>query len=254
MTEIVDTKKERSPIVKADLKDFTDDGLIEEVGGPIFAQVFDEHKQPEDVEGFLGSGRDKHAFKVGHNGGEVVVKLIKRGFYASGDELAALVEDATLSSAAPLIQGRGVDGLEQLIAADTDRGILVTTLAPGKILSDMRSLELMKIRESHLKKLDVTLKAMRELHLHPHNVGGIFFDKKHGFTFADYEFDDNILNRGSIADLEEFLFYGLTDFKNLDFWTRVAQSGQKVSDDKFQTTGVRAMARSSIMRRAQKLQ
>lgn len=223
-----------------------------------------EHGRADLIEGYLGSGIDKHAFRAETPEGPIVVKLIKveedELAYGNSDRQEVLTRK-TLLSATPLVRGEGAPKLEQLLSVDPHAGILVTTLAKGQRVADMTSRQLLGIKHKDLLGLQGTIAVMKERGLHPHNAGGIFFDKTDGFNFIDYELDTmaidghHIANRGSIDTLEGFLHYALTDFAKIDAVMELAINGRmRVTESMVATTGLRRIVRSRAMRQARKLQ
>lgn len=217
-------------------------------------------EEPGRIDGYLGSGADKHAFVIDVQGTECVLKVVRsypEGVYPdrmSETDKAKYRKETTVRSIEPLLRGEGVDGLEQLLGADIDRGLMFTTLASGKKVSDMKPRELFSIGKDHLHTLSGLIEAMKERGLHPHNAGSIFFDKQTGFNFVDYDLDnDSVNNKAGFESLEDFIHYALSDFKKIDELLLGRQNGYKVPEEAFRTTGLRAMARSAVIRRAKKL-
>ncbi|MEK7594116.1 MAG: hypothetical protein AAB436_00565 [Patescibacteria group bacterium] len=247
---------QESPPDQAEIASYDHVEKYANVVDPILQQL--RADQPAEVDGYLGTGSDKVAFRAETPHGPVVVKVIKSHHWSheapptSGD--LEFIREKTLHSVTPLIRGNGLSHLEQLLSADPISGVLVTSLADGKLIKDMSSIELMSINKSHLAELQTTLDDMKERGLHPHNAGSIFFDKKSGFNFVDYAVDDDPLvhNIGDIDRLEDFIFFALADFKLLDMLANAR--GMKVPDSWFETTGMRAMVRAKVMRRARQLQ
>jgi len=149
----------------------------------------DEWPKQSDIEGYLGAGHFKSAYVID---GEYVVKIqtpnpsLKddspfgeeaREEYALGVKLD--VDD--------LLRGVGVDGLEQLVTADPENGVIVTKLAKGRPLPQISSATLLKsITSAHLQKLDTTLEHMRTNLLEFDNPHNVLFDPEEGFTIIDY--------------------------------------------------------------------
>ena len=211
----------------------------------------------ELLDSYIAQGADKMAFLIPspeHQDVPRVLKVIKRPIgHMETVEEAEYIKKKTLESAASLLQGEGVDNLEQLLAIDTDRGLLVTTYHPGKMIAEMSSKELYGIKKKHLLQLEQTLQQMREKGLHYHNAGGILFDIETGFSFVDYEADDtDKWNRGDIDTIENFLFYALADFKKLEQLAVAKSMGMSVPNRAFKTTGFRAAARRTVSRRARR--
>ena len=233
---------------------------------PILNQL-DAGSLPGNITGYLGSGDDKHAFRAETPDGPVVVKVIRLDggrTDPSADPTSPAIRDfvkaKVLRSATPLVMGQGVPKLEQLLSADPEKGVLVTSLAEGKRITELSYADLIRINRSHLLKLKGTLDAMKVRGLHPHNAGGVLFDKENGFNFVDYEIDTEeingvrVHNRGDISSLENFVHFALTDFAKLDRVWQMKNDGANVTGAMYETTGMRALIRAQIMRRARKLQ
>lgn len=213
-------------------------------------------KEASKIDGYLGYGSDKSAFRLDAPTGSVVVKVVHEAF--AQDEPTPRIEtikQAVMNSAIPLIVGRGVPGLEQLIAVDMEKGLLMTTYAQGKRVSGMSSGELLQINEGHLITLKGILDTMRSLGLHPHNIGGVFFDRKAGFNLVDYALDrDDIAgNNLDASTLENFVKSSLMDYDKINALLGLRELGLSVPADAFKTTGMRALLRAYIARKARLL-
>ncbi len=250
---------------EAELVSYDQSELYEDATVPIQSQL-EAGRPAEEITGYLGSGTDKHAFRVKHEGMSIIVKSIYLN-QVDGSRISRLglnpadvISEKTRISATPLIRGEGVPRLEQLLSANPATGVIVTTPAEGKRLESMWAESLFGITPRHLEGLQLTLDTMKARGLHPHNAGGIFFSRRAGFNFVDYELntlqvnDHAVTNQGSIETLEEFIHYALTDFKKIEALQQLKEGGMYVTPDMYETTGMRAMIRAKIMRRAQKLQ
>ena len=189
------------------------------------------------LNGYIDSGAEKDAFKYG----EFVVKTAR---HESGniDEHFVNSDRCMSEQASPLLVGVGIPKLEQLIALSDEDEVMVTTLMPGVNMTKIPVRNIFTISKKHLLELDSTLSTMNDLNLHPHNLGGVLYDKKNGFSFVDYECVDNdkIRNRGDISNTESFLHYMLANPYRKNFYGADA-------------TGLRALARNVVMRRFKSL-
>lgn len=197
---------------------------------------------------YLGSGSVKIAMRIiDQDNNEFALKVLKENV----DTPTSLENEV-----APLLKGSGIPHLEQLVAVDRATNSFVTTLAPGKKVTDLSPLEMARIKKSHLREMDQTLRTMHENGLHPHNAGGVLYDKNEGFTFVDYTFDDpdssEANNRGSNESIEDLLNYLLADLKKFDELMWHEQNGLNVPSSAYTTTGRRALARAIVRRRARK--
>jgi hypothetical protein len=212
-----------------------------------------------NIDGYIASGDEKHAFRIETEDGPLVAKFLHNNgtTLILRSDLDGTPEDTktrTIENAAPIIVGEGGEGMEQLKAIDLERGIMVTTYAPGRRTPETSSWELLRINKSHLKKLARTLQTMRDRGLHPHNAGGILLDPTEGFSIVDYEFESTVkYNKGSINTLEDFLEYALRDFHKFDILERAQIAGNPVSPSEFKTTGVRGWVQARVIRRAKSL-
>jgi hypothetical protein len=215
--------------------------------------------------GFLGGGSDKAVFELpGKAGKEFVMKRMRLNPQDKhileqnpGMTPQDLLRTKLMRSAAPLVVGEGVEGLEQLVGLDLERGLMVTSRMAGEMTRNMSGVGmLMKVHRSHVDKASNMLAAMRERGLHFHNSGGIFFDGKAGFGIADYtleELGDN--NRGSLENAESFLHYALADHKLMEANMQAKQMRAPMPRGwrNVSATGVRAMHRGSLMKYARKV-
>lgn len=187
--------------------------------------------------GYLGSGFDKDVFKHG----DLAIKFLK-----SDGSNRSVAEQAS-----PLITGQGVPKLEQLLAVNENDKIMITTIMSGVSIPNMTNRDIFNVSKNQLIDLNSTLIQMRTLGLHPHNVGGILYDKNEGFSFVDYEFIDQDGNRGDINNLESFLNYILADHNKFD--AMFAMSDMLGCKQDLRTTGLRALARMVFIKRFKRL-
>lgn len=206
------------------------------------AGLIDELKStPQDERSlrsdYLGSGFDKDVFRRG----DLAIKITK----SDGSD-RNIVEQSE-----PLLAGRGIEKLEQLVAVSEADEVMVTTFMTGTPIPNMTNRDIFCVSKEQLRDLDTTLAQMRALGLHPHNVGGILYDKDEGFSFVDYEFINQSGNRGDLNDTDRFLNYILADHNKFDaIFALDSTIGHKQS---FETTGLRAIARAVFIKRFKRL-
>lgn len=230
-------------------------------------EEYDEWAKPlEGVQGVKGEGSDKWVAVIsGPDGKQYALKGMRLSPYEMGpgehgsDELEARLNEKLLLSTKPLIIAEGEENMEQLIAVDTERKLMVTTLAPGKMAMDMSPLQVLRgVRRGHVDKLARTGAFMREHGLHPHNAGGVFFDSDAGFFFVDYtihgrEADWNRGGDQTTGSTEELLRFVLADHRKLANLTAAKRMGASIRPEMYQTTGLRAKWRGVLMGYARKL-
>ena len=175
------------------------------------------------------------------------------------------VRHKLLHSAAPLIQGEGQDGLEQLIAVDLERNLMVTsTISPGELVMDMSGWEISsQMRRRHVEQLARLRLAMQERGLHHHNAGGILFSKEQGFLFVDYTFRDEESKRrpwlqdfpdmGEDHTTESFIQFITEDHRKLAAMEHHRRMGSGMPRDLIRTTGMRATWQGVLMRWAREI-
>lgn len=126
---------------------------------------------------YLGTGWEKAAYAVGD---KFVAKVLNTGL--DGKTITSFtrqVED--------LEKGLGVPGLEQIVTADQDEGVIITELVKGRSIGTIPSHELAgRIKPHHLAKLQQTLEVMKERDLEYDTVDNVLFDPQDGFTIIDY--------------------------------------------------------------------
>jgi hypothetical protein len=228
----------------------------------------------KEVPGFLGAGDDKEVFEGPTvNGVQTVLKRMRLnvtdertivdqyGSLSSPDAVQAaneLLRAKLLSSAAPLVAGQGHEHLEQLIGLDLDSGFMVTQRAKDERVYDMSGMDMLsKMRKRHVDEVSRTLDDMRKLGLHPHNLGGIFFDSNYGFNFVDYVIEDQSdhNNPVPIGSTEEFIGFVLSDHKRLQNYASQRAMGVPRSSlsKPREATGVRGLHRASMLKRAREI-
>jgi len=138
---------------------------------------YDKLPARKDIPGYLGTGWEKAAYAVGD---KYVAKVLNRGL---DDQTITPIKKQVES----LEKGLGVPGLEQIVTADQEGGVIVTELVKGKPIAMIPSMVLAgRIKPRHLEKLKATLEAMKERDLECDNVSNVIFDPATGFTIVDY--------------------------------------------------------------------
>lgn len=213
----------------------------------------------DQLPGYVGVGADKVVFRAEVPGvGPVAVKVmrrdqdmtLKRSHELDDDEVAQV----TREHAAPLLKGSGTPKLEQLVTADTERGVLVTTFFEGKTTPKMRGRDFRAISQQDINELRETMTAMHRLGLVPENKESIIFKKGEGFSIVDYMEVDYEANGHRIATvnfntLEEFI----TDITINADWEadrNAARMAGAPRDPYYDRPVVRGMARGRLLRMA----
>ncbi len=151
--EYLPTPSEQS-LSEAEVSEYDHSDQYADVVDPIIAQL-EAGRHPEEIDGYLGAGVDKRAFLAETPDGPVVVKVIKPSQFEGRipPNAPAIIRKKTLRAATSLIRAQGQPQFEQLLSANPETGVLVTTLADGKKVADMSSKELIGINRSHLAQL-----------------------------------------------------------------------------------------------------
>lgn len=158
---------------------------------------YDEWPKQSNINGYLGAGYEKSAYLVDD---EYVVK-IQNKVYGSDSEF---VTDPSTQILA-LEKGVGIEGLEQLITADPESGIIVTEFAKGTPITEIPSKDLIgKILKEHISKLEKTLRYMTDNLLEFDNPHNVLFDPEEGFTIIDFRTPLGLKPDGQYsADIED---------------------------------------------------
>lgn len=139
---------------------------------------YNELPKRSDIEGYLGAGYEKSAYLIDN---EFVVKVQNRDPIAND-----FITDPT-QQVKDLLRGADTEGLEQIITADSESGVIVTKFIKGRPVTDIPSGDLFRtVTAQHLHKLEKTLKYMTENLLEFDNVHNVIFDPEDGFTIIDY--------------------------------------------------------------------
>lgn len=143
-------------------------------------QTLQSAKNPLEHPSCLGGGNNGVAFVFEHQGRQLVAKIPRdpenylasaHGFYA---EVAAFEK------------GNDTPGLQHLVAASRQTGILVTELLPGKRTSELTQEELENLPEAHIRQAIELVHAMGDkgsvIDGKPDNV---LYDQEVGFSILD---------------------------------------------------------------------
>lgn len=222
-----------------------------------------------------GAGSDKWVSIIdGPDGKKYALKGIRLDYRDPGQYRDGVLQEEEpeeqmrrklLHSAAPLIQGEGQDGLEQLVAVDLERNLMITsTMSPSELVIDMSGWEVAsRMRRRHVEQLAQLRLAMRERGLHHHNAAGILFNKEQGFLFVDYTFRDEEAARfpwrqefpdiGEDHTTESFIQYITEDHRKLAAMEHHRRMGSGMPRDLMVTTGMRATWQGVLMRWAREI-
>ena len=203
----------------------------------------------KEVPGHEYTSPDLHCFRVTDSTGkDIFVKVMRSAAesdWRSQDRLGRVV--------VPLLEGRGNPQLEQLLAADSERGVLVSSTPPGKSMLNIGIRDILKIKPEHIQQLNLTLGDLRQKGLMPTVIDCVRFDEKTGFGFEHlslgaFELFDlsHILNNPAV-----FIHWALTDHAKLnDYKFLKHEQRMPVRFENYQTTGLRAMLRGLKVRTA----
>lgn len=140
-----------------------------------------------DLSEYLGEGDEKAAYVFDN---DFVIKVLHKNPY-NGE-----FQTSVNSQVEALLKGSGVEGLEQIVTADIESGVIITKKAEGRRLADIPRVELYKnLKEDHVRRLDSTLKEMVERQLEVDNVQNVLFDPEEGFTLIDYRTPIHVIAR-----------------------------------------------------------
>lgn len=131
----------------------------------------------------IASGLDADVYAYNHGGEDYVVRVVKKEVLAANP---AKTDDYVTA----LLHGRGIKGLEQVVAGSYQDGVVVSERAPGNSLKELLASNpegVNNIPDAHLTQLLTLFGQMQERGLVADvNHGNLIYDEKQGFTLVDY--------------------------------------------------------------------
>ena len=125
----------------------------------------------------LGQGSAWRAYELELEGEKYAVKISNGQTHSSA---------ATSQSAERILAGQHVEALEHLVAFDADRGVIVSSLVPGKRLIDLSQEELSAIPDAHFKEaLYHLVIATKDNIIFDPKPTNFLYDPKTGFGYVD---------------------------------------------------------------------
>lgn len=145
-----------------------------------FDNLWDEVDVKRDL---IASGLDADVYAYNHDGQDYVVRVVKKEVLAANP---AKTDDYITA----LLHGRGIKGLEQIVAGSYQDGVVVSERAPGSSLKELLASNpegVNNIPDAHLTQLLTLFRQMQERGLVADvNHGNLIYDEKQGFTLVDY--------------------------------------------------------------------
>lgn len=145
-----------------------------------FDDLWDEVDVKRDL---IASGLDADVYAYNHRGEDYVVRVVKKEVLAANP---AKTDDYVTA----LLHGRGIKGLEQIVAGSYQDGVVVSERAPGSSLKELLASNpegVNNIPDAHLTQLLTLFEQMQERGLVADvNHGNLIYDEKQGFTLVDY--------------------------------------------------------------------
>lgn len=164
-----DDKAEASEVTEADL-DRAYEG---------FAGAIERITEPDSGAEFVGTGSHSDVYKIEQDGRAFAVRVLK-GDVAQRDEI---IQSHVLAG----VKGRGIQGLEKIVAASSETGVLVSEFGKGSHLEELDDRVLAELPDAHIDALlETRLQAMEaglQFDAHP---GNILYEPDSGFTDIDY--------------------------------------------------------------------
>lgn len=250
------------------------DHTFDEAVNPV-VQRYQDHLQshtehgtsPEDtfdqLPGYIGHGADKVVFRAElPNGSPVAVKLLRRdvgmGLGRSHELNDDEIAQETRAHTVPLRKAAGKPKLEQLLTADPERGVLVTSFFEGKMTSKMQWRDFRAVSEQDLSELQTTIATMRELGLVPENKGSIIFRRGEGFSVVDYmdaNREDDVFRPSTVRfDTLEGFIEDITVDSKWENGRNAARWAGAPRDPYYDRPVIHGMARGRLLKMARKIQ
>lgn len=131
----------------------------------------------------IASGLDSDVYAYEQDDEQYIVRAVK-------DESLAKNPAKTDDYVTALLHGKGIEGLEQIVACSYKDGVVVSERAPGKSLEELLKSHpeaVDDIPDEHLEQLLAVFQQMQERGLVADvNRGNLIYDEVQGFTLVDY--------------------------------------------------------------------
>lgn len=133
-----------------------------------------------DIKGYIAAGNESEVFKVVDGQGVEYAARISRYADKKGDHIDSYPEGT--------LRGRGIDGLEQLVALSYTESVTIGELLKGKGLEKYTTAEIAAIPDEHFLMLaDTLLDSVAAGGISVDgNDGNVLYDPEHGFSIVDY--------------------------------------------------------------------
>jgi hypothetical protein len=131
-------------------------------------------EKPEQVEGYLGSGSNGHAYKIEVDGKTLVAK-----FSSSATQNNFEI--------APLLRANGIPHTAQLVAFSLADGVKIMELLPGQDISKFTPETAPEYPEEHIVQLIETILSLERngITIDP-KASNFFYDQEKGFSILDF--------------------------------------------------------------------
>ena len=159
---------------------------------------------------YLGSGSNSTVFAIENDGKDFAVRIPR------GQATNPTLIDRHLAGA---VLGKGVPGLEQIVAASYEDGVTVAEKMPGKEVGDLGLDDIDHITDGQLGNLVDTLVEVqkRGIEIDP-KPSNIFYDPNAGFGIVDYHSSREAGKTSSDQDLGTVVGWMATGINNAGFF------------------------------------
>ncbi len=126
----------------------------------------------------IGAGKHSDVFKVTNDGKEYVVRSVKQM-----DQRVEILHSHIAAGA----NAKGIKGLEKIVAASYEDGVVISEFAKGNHLQELQLKDIQEMPDGHLDALLATrLEAMQRGIQFDNHPANILYDSEQGFTDIDY--------------------------------------------------------------------
>lgn len=168
--------KEDSPMGYEKNNTDSEDEIIENYES--FSELIGQLRSKVDDSGLIGSGAHSDVFKVKNGSKDYAVRVVKQV-----DRRVEIMHSHITAGA----RARNIDGLEKIVAASYEEGVIISEFAIGNHLQELTVEQMSAIPDDHLDALLATRREAMERGIqfdsHPANV---LYDREQGFTDIDY--------------------------------------------------------------------
>jgi len=148
-----------------------------------FREEIEKLRESKDNSALIGAGTHSDVYRISRNGKQYAVRAVRQM-----DRRVEIMHSHIAAGA----RARGLEGLEQIVAASYEDGMIVSEFVTGNHLQDLTVEQLAAIPDAHFDTLvSARLAAMERGVVFDDHPPNTLYDAERGFTDIDYHLVNN---------------------------------------------------------------